>query len=268
MIFSGIHKFNKMSLKDGLLAIWPALAVLFATLIISVFINEFTYITGVKELWKVFLRFFRLLIILVLPLLLLPVVFTGINFLLNRGNGRLVHLQDYALPSSKILIIRPLQGIALVMLIASKLITVLQLYTHTIDNSSILPPFQFDPWRLVVVTLIVAVTSMLLSTLWTMDDLGIRYFNRQTKEIKMAGKYLGVLLPVIFGFYGVISLLENYAFQSAVQYIVEMAVIFYPPFVIFAVMHNRYILKRQSLLLKKLGAGPYEISMNEIRIDM
>ena len=39
-----------------------------------------------------------------------------------------------------------------------------------------------------------------------MDDLGIRYFNRKDYEIKMVGKYVGTLMPIVFGLYGVLSL--------------------------------------------------------------
>jgi hypothetical protein len=195
-------KLDKLALKKSLMAIWPAIVVLMATLIISVFIAEFTYVSGMKALWVVLFRFIRMLLISTLTLLLLQFVCKRVRSLLNRGYGQLVvieEMRDYALTPAKIGLIRPFQGIALIMLMASKLINVLQLYTHTIDNKIILPPGHFDPWRLAVVTIIVAVTALLLSVLWALDDLGIRYFNKKTKEIKMAGKYLGLLLPVLFG---------------------------------------------------------------------
>ena len=260
------YKFNKTFFKDSLRTIWPALAVLLATLTISIFISEFTYVSGIKALWVVFLRFFRLLLILMVPLLMLSFICKRINLLLNRGNGSLVQLpemMDYEFTPSKFWIERPLQGIALIMLLASKLITVLQLYTHSMDNSAFLPPVQFDPWRLIVVSAIVAVTSLLLSVLWTLDDLGIRYCNRKTKEIKMAGKYLGLLLPVFFGIYGIINLFENYKYFEAMQYIIQMVIIFYPPFVIFGAVHNYYIRKRGSILIEQLGAGPYAVTINK-----
>src|ERR1035437_4024436 len=135
MMSSIFYKLSRIPINDSLRAIWPALAVLLATLIISIFITEFTYVVGIKALWVVLLRFFRLLLILTLPLLMLSFVSKCINLLLNRGNRRLVQvpeMRDYANTLSKIWIIRPLQGIALTMLLASKLITVLQLYTNTL----------------------------------------------------------------------------------------------------------------------------------------
>jgi hypothetical protein len=265
-MLSLFYKLSKIPLNDSLRTTWPAFAVISATLIISIFIAEFTYVSGIKALWVVLLRFFRLLLILTLPLLMLSFVCKRINLLLNRGNGRLVQvpeMRDYILNPSKIWLIRPLQGIALTMLLASKLITVLQLYTHSIHNTVILPPSQFDPWRLAVVTIIVAVTSLMLSALWTLDDLGIRYCNSKTKEIKMAGKYLGLLLPVFFGFYGILNLFEQYEQLEAMQYTIQMVIIFYPAFLVFGVLHNYYIRKRESILLEQLGAKPYAITLNE-----
>ena len=59
----------------------------------------------------------------------------------------------------------------------------LRLFTH--------PQGQFQLGRFMVVTGITILVSLLLSTLWTLDDMGIRYFNRKDYEIKMVGKYMG-----------------------------------------------------------------------------
>ena len=73
-----------------------------------------------------------------------------------------------------------------------------------------LPQRQFQPGRLLIATGITVLVSLLLSTLWTMDDLGIRYFNRKDYEIKMVGKYVGTVMPIVFGFYGVLSLFGEF----------------------------------------------------------
>jgi hypothetical protein len=250
-------------LKKNIRAIWPALAVLFATLITSTYITELTYVAGMTTLWWVLFRFIRLVLTLALPLLLLPFVCSRIHTLFTQGKRQLVQLQEmraYAFAPLKIWILRPFQGIGLVMLLAAKLIFFLQLYTHAMDAASaLLPPTQFSPWRFFLITAIVAVTSLLLSSLWTLDDLGIRYCNRETKEIRMVGKYLGLTLPVVFGFYGVVSLFKNYALLSAIQYLAQMVTVLYPPFVIFGVLHGNYIQKHESILLEKLAAYPYVV---------
>jgi len=144
------------------------------------------------------------------------------------------------------------------MLLAAKLLIFLQVYAGSLVNTSdVLPQMQFNPWQLISVMIITALTSLMISTLWAMDDLGIRFFNRKTKEVKMIGKYLGLLLPIFFGFYGIINMFENYKRLDAVKYIGQMVIIFYPPFVTLSVIHSRYIKIRESLLLEKLNTAPF-----------
>jgi len=96
------------------------------------------------------------------------------------------------------------------------------------------------------------VGSLLLSFLWTLDDLGVRHYNKKTHEVKMIGRYLGILLPIFFGFYGIINLFEDNARFLAAQYIAQMVVVLYPPFVVFNVLHARFLAKREEVLLKSL----------------
>jgi hypothetical protein len=96
--------------------------------------------------------------------------------------------------------------------------------------------------------------SLLLAFLWTLDDLGIRYYNKKTKEVRMIGKYVGLLLPIFFGFYGIITLFDNHSKMVVVKYVAQMVVVLYPPFVIFNVIHSRYLKSREQILLRKLKA--------------
>jgi hypothetical protein len=68
----------------------------------------------------------------------------------------------------------------------------------------------------------------------------------------MIGKYLGLLLPIFFGFYGIINLLEDHSRLLAAQYIAQMMVVLYPPFVILSVLHARYLARHEEGLLKRL----------------
>lgn len=235
---------------------WPAMAVLLFTLLISAFFTEFTFITGLESFWKIFLRFFRLSLVLTLPLLLLPYICSIIQRLLNKRNWHLIHIReerDHTINPFQGWFIRPFQGIGLAMLLATKLITLLQISTSAaINASSILPTGQFNLGRFLSVTAIAIATSLLLSFLWTLDDLGIRYSNRKTGEVRMRGKYIGILLPIIFGFYGIFSLFESHERLLAVQYIFQMIIVLYPPFVVMNVFHFLYIEKYESILLEKL----------------
>jgi hypothetical protein len=83
--------------------------------------------------------------------------------------------------------------------------------------------------------------SLLLSTLWTLDDLGVRYVNRKDQEIKMIGRYIGTIMPIFFGFYGILSLFTDFPAFQVFIYLSKTVIILYPPFTVFAILHTRYL---------------------------
>jgi hypothetical protein len=89
------------------------------------------------------------------------------------------------------------------------------------------------------------VISLLLSTLWTLDDVGIRVVNRKDQELKMIGKYVGTLMPILFGFYGIFSLIADYPDRQAFIFLFRIVMILYPPFTVFAVIHFRFLRNRE-----------------------
>jgi hypothetical protein len=250
---------------------WPAMFVLLLTLFISAFFTKFTFVTGVESFWKILLRFFRLTIILTLPILFLPYVSMVMQNLLNRGNYRLIQIREersHEFNRWQSWLVRPLQCIGLAMLIAAKFITVLQIYTgDTITAASILPSGQFNLARFLSITAIAMTTSLLLSFLWTLDDLGIRYSNRKSGEVRMIGKYIGILLPIIFGFYGMFSLFESHERLLAVQYIFQMIIVLYPPFVVMTVLNFLYIEKYEPILLEKLKIDSRLVLMDKQEVS-
>jgi hypothetical protein len=72
----------------------------------------------------------------------------------------------------------------------------------------------------------------------------------------MIGKYLGLILPVILGFYGMISLSKNHSMMMAMQYLVQMILILYPPFLVFNVFHAFYVNRSESRLIERLHVKP------------
>jgi hypothetical protein len=250
------------STKAFLLDAWPAFAVLMLTLLISTLIMEFTFVRGAKAFWVVLLRFVYLSAILMLPLLFLPRLCALLRALGNRHNRRLVQIAGEKDPQTAPLknwVLRPFQGIGLMMLMATKLLAVL--YTGSaVTASTLLPPMQFQAARFLSVTSIALLASALLVFLWTVDDLGIRFHNRQTGEVRMIGKYLGVLLPVFFGFYGILGLFDAHSQVLASRYLVQMVIVLYPPFVLFNVFHADFVRRRESLLLGCLKASPLVLS--------
>lgn len=234
----------------------PAFLVLLISLFIAFFVSEFVFVSGVTALWKILFRFVRTSLVLITPVLLLPFTCSFLRGVLSRSGRKLVQVREERIRSILFFeawSVRPLQGIGLSMLIATKLISALQLYTGSkVPGSLLLPTGGFVLGKFFTTTTIFVGTSILLSFLWTLDDLGIRHYNKKTGEIRMIGKYLGVLLPTAFGFYGLMNLYGEYAQALALKYVTQMMVVLYPSFVIFAVFHHHYIQKQEGLLLKKL----------------
>jgi len=253
-----VELLEKKSLKKNMKELGPALVILLATLIISTFITEFTFNFGLKAVWKTLFRFLRLSLLLTLPMFLLPGICSVMERVLNRGKRYLIHVHDdrnIAVRPLKNWVVRPIQGIGLVMLMATKLLAFLEIYTGSrIALDTVLPPGRFDPGRFFSSIAIGIVVSVLLSFLWNLDDLGIRHYNRKTREVRMIGKYIGLLVPIFFGFYGIISLFENNSQLLVAKYVAQMAVILYPPFVVFNVLHSRYLKSREEVFLKRLKA--------------
>jgi len=253
-----VELLKRKSLKGNLKEMGPALVILLTTLVISTFITEFTFNFGLKALWKTLFRFLRLSLLLTLPLFLLPGVCSGIEGFFNRGKRHLVQTQedrDTAFHPLKTWVIRPFQGIGLAMLLATKLLTLLEIYTgNRITVEAILPKGAFDPGRFFGAMAIGVAVSILLSLLWTLDDLGIRHYNKKSGEVRMIGKYLGLLLPIFFGFYGILSLFQDNTQLLVAKYVAQMVVVLYPPFVVFSVFHSRYLRSREGILLGRLKA--------------
>jgi len=139
-----------------------------------------------------------------------------------------------------------LQGIGIGLLFETKLLAALQILTGVTAQPVLFSSRgQIQLERLLVITGITVVISLLLSTLWTLDDMGIRYANRKDQELKMIGKYVGTLMPILFGLYGIFSLLDDYPARQAFVFLFRIVMILYPPFAVFAVMHFRFLRSRE-----------------------
>jgi hypothetical protein len=248
------------------------LLVLLATMVISALITEFAFLFGLKAIGTAFFRFGRLLSVLLIPLVLLPALCSTTERFLNSGGRRLIQIRaerDLSVHPLKTWILRPFQGIGLAMLMATKFLAVLQVYSGGFSPSqTVLPPHQFSLERFVSTTVLAVLVSLLLSFLWTSDDLGIRLFNRKAAEVRRVGKYIGLLLPVFFGFYGLLTLFEENDRWAAAWYMGQMAVILYPPFQIFAALHSRVLRWKEPLLVQRLKAVPGTIRTEGGRISI
>ena len=245
------NKFRRWSKEIG-----HAVAILILTISLSIFLGDFAFLRGSEAIYKGLFRFFRITLLLCLPLYLLFPIFEGLGRVVQRKNEAFFQVkekQELEIHPVKHWLIRPFQGIGIGLLFGMKLLSVLQVMTGATATASLLiPKGQFQLGRFMVVAGITIFVSLLLSTFWTLDDMGIRYFNRKNQEIKMIGKYVGTLMPTVFGLYGVLSLFDQFSKVQALIYLFQMIVILYPPFTIFSVVHTHFVQKRAENLLERL----------------
>ena len=248
MLSKNFHRLSKETV--------PAFLILILSIAFSVLSGEFAFLRGWESLYRGFLRFFRTAFFLCLPLFLLPSIFRTIGALISRKKKIFVQIKrkrKLEIRPIRHWFSRPFQGIGIGLLFATKLLGILQIVSgSTATASIILPQGQFHLGRLLVVTGITILVSLVLSTLWTFDDLGIRYFNRKDYEIKMVGKYVGTLMPIVFGLYGVFSLFDQFSKMQALTYLFQMIVILYPSFTVFNVLHAHFVQKKAEDLSKGL----------------
>jgi hypothetical protein len=233
-----------------------ALVILILTISLSILLGQFTFLKGTEAIYKGLFRFLRLTLVLCLPVYLLSPMLGILGNIVRKRNEALLHIKEnqaLGIYPVKHWLLRPLQGIGVGLIFGTKILWVLQIATGSAASPALLiPKGQFEIGRFLIVTGIMILISLLLSVLWTVDDLGIRYFNRKNHEIKMIGKYVGTLMPVLFGFYGAFSLLSQFQMTQALTYLLQIAVILYPPFAVFSVFHAHFLRKRAGTFLHRL----------------
>jgi hypothetical protein len=225
---------------------------LILTIALSVFLGEFTFLKGWEAAYKGLLRFVRIALLLCLPLYVLLPIHVAIGWVVRKRTGVLIQMggiQDLSVHPLKHWLVRPFQGIGIGFFFATKLLTILQITTgHKEAASLFLPQGQFQPGKLLATTGVAIAVSLLLSTVWALDDMRVRYHNRKDEEVKMIGKYVGTVLPVVLGFYGIIALCNEFQVKQSLIYLSQMVLILYPPFTVFSVLHAHFVRKRASLL--------------------
>ncbi len=237
----------------------PVFLVFSFSLIFSIYLSDHSTSESWKIVYRNFLRFFRYTLFLCFPLYLLR---PSYRFILERGKEGLIqlgHSGKITIHPLKHWLFRPFQGIGIGFLFATKLLALIQNITGPFAIAH--PPVisgHYQIRRMLLVTAITIIISLLLSILWTLDDMGIRYYNRKDQELKMIGKYVGTLMPFIFGLYGLFSLLAHYSKESTLLHIFKIILAFYPPLVVFVVVHSHFITGKidfhaRKNLLKKGG---------------
>lgn len=226
----------------------PAWLVLAASLLAGRLPGALALYLGSASLGKVLWRFARVSLALAAPLALLALVCPLLPGWFKRLGWQLVRAQGRRAPAlgwPALWLSRPCQGLGLVMLAASKVLVLLQLYTGAPPlGAPAAPAGQAGGLGLSMVLAVSGVAllaSLLLGVLWTLDGLDLRIYRADTGEIRRMGRLLGVLLPVSLGFYGVFNLFQGNSSALALRMVVRMVLTLYPPFVVFSVLHWRLL---------------------------
>lgn len=255
---------SKNPLLAGLIDVAPALLVLLTNVLFVAFFGSPSFLNAWQGLGKTLLRFFRFTLILCIPLFTTIPIY---GFIVEKKKKVLLQMdkkRDLTIHRLKHWLFRPFQGIGIGLVFAAKLLTILQLIVGPASKPlSLIPQGQFELARLLMITAVTVSVSLLLSVMWTLDDMGIRYFNRKDQELKMIGKYVGTLMPLIFGLYGMFGLLATYPPDQAFAYAFKIVVALYPPLAFFAAAHNHFLRKRLGVLsrrtsLRKAGILEHE----------
>jgi hypothetical protein len=257
-------RLHKSPLLASLVEFAPALLVLFLTVAFTTTAAGLSFVKEWHSLSRAILRFLRFTVVLCLPLYgLLPIY----SFIVEKRKEVLLQIRekpDLTIHPLKHWLFRPFQGIGISLLFATKLLTVLQLIAGpTVKLSLLIPQGRFELARLLMTSAITIFVSFLLSTLWTLDDVGIRYFNRKDQELKMIGKYAGTLMPTIFGLYGMLGLLTNYPTAEAFTYAFKIVVFLYPPLGFFVIAHTYFLRKRAGLFSTRTSLKKGVILLHE-----
>ncbi|MCX5717430.1 MAG: hypothetical protein NTW44_03795 [Nitrospirae bacterium] len=244
---------SKENVRRWAKEIIPVFVILPLSILFSLFPDTITLLKVWKVTYTVFFRFFQRTFSLCLPLYLVNPIY---HFIIDKGKRDLLRMEQkesFNIAPIKHWIYRPFQGIGIGFLFGAKLVGLIQITTMPAVGSS--PSFQiglFNLGRLLIVAGITMLISLLLSILWTFDDLGIRYHNRRDQEVKMIGKYAGMMAPLIFGSYGMFTLFKNYPTIDALIRVVKIIIALYPPLVVLAVAHTHFI-KRRPDFVSKMG---------------
>jgi hypothetical protein len=228
----------------------PALFILILTIIISLMTGPSQGLFLSHTIRGILVRFVLVTVIFVVPVLILPnLLFLVVNMAKDEGPfGQFVRAalsSNQELSKLDIWFFRPLQGIGLSMIFAERLEYLL----------------EFLPVRLVLFFMGSALVSLFLSVVWALDDLGVKIYNRRSGEVRMAGRSIGVVLPLIAGVVGISSLFHLNSPLDALTDLFGIVMVLYPSYVFFIVFHYEFIRARIASLSERFHLKRIEMDL-------
>jgi hypothetical protein len=262
-LINGIFHYSssgeRHSLRDTLFELSPAIVVLVATFVVSFSVGTAEGLFLVQSNFRTLVRFLAITTILLVPLPILPplIAFAGKRLTHEGFLGRLVKGEmrnSGHFRKSLLWIIRPLQGIGMSMLFSNQFLNLFRNFSEASFLDALIRPILF---------MVVSVPiSILFSVIWSLDDLGIKLYHKQSGEVRLVGGYVGTILPVIFGAIGIYSLFQRSSPTDGLLFLVLMVMVLYPPYVLFAVIHDKFLGQRKVRLFENLLFGSVKVQAN------
>lgn len=239
-------------------AVLPALLVLMLTMIISFLTGHPEDFFLTRSVWVIPVRFVIVTLMLLAPVLLLPRLLAIVgNMAKNQGVfGLLVKTSmntNEGLSKLVAWVLRPLQGVALSMIFAERFLNLLEFSIGT-SNAQHLA-------RLTLFMVASVLVSLFLSTIWALDDLGVKFYYDRTSEVRTAGSSVGTVLPLITGAVGVSSLFHLNSPVDALIGLVGIVMVLYPPYLLFAVSYHEFVRRRSAVLSERLPIKRMEMNV-------
>jgi hypothetical protein len=146
--------------------------------------------------------------------------------------------------------LRPIQGIGLCLIAGEEFIELLEYGTGLSYSEQLARASLFVFGSLIV--------AFLLSIVWTLDDLGLKIYG-SSGDLNSAGNNVGTILPIVTGAIGITNLFKSNTPIVAIYNLAGLIFALYPPYLVFAVIHDEYMRPKirrlhDSLNLRKLEA--------------
>lgn len=248
---------GRQSLQDFVLSFSPAIIVFAVTVVLSYFAGTAEGLSLVQSNIRTLVRFLAITTILLVPLLILPpfMVFVGSRLTEAGFLGRLVKGETGSIPfrRSILWIIRPLQGIGMSMIFFNQLLTLFRTYPEASFIIALIRPMVFIAVSVPI--------SILFSIIWSLDDLDVKLYNEKTGEVRLVGSYIGTILPVISGSIGIYSLFQHGSPTEALLLLTLIVMVLYPPYVLFAVTHDKFLTQRKAKFFENLLLSNVEVQV-------
>ena len=144
--------------------------------------------------------------------------------------------------------LRPIQGIGLCLLAGESLIELVEYSTGLSYSAQLARTTLFILGSLIV--------SVLLSIVWTVDDLSLK-ISHSSGDLNSAGNTVETVLSIVTGAIDITRLFQFNTPIGAIYSLAGLIFALYPPYLVFAVIHDEYIRPRiwrlnDSLILQKI----------------